>query len=126
MKNKKARAFIATLAVTTVVTAQPVSVLHAEESNAGNKESVGSEESKKAAPTNLQEATEQYNEAKKADEDAAQVEKDSKALYDSAVKDHDSAKSALSEAENEEAQADQDAKDAFEQAKKDANEKLCL
>ena len=48
MKNKKARAFIATLAVTTVVTAQPVSVLHAEESNAGNKESVGSEESKKA------------------------------------------------------------------------------
>lgn len=66
MKNKKARAFIATLAVTTVVTAQPVSVLHAEESNAGNKESVGSEESKKAAPTNLQEATEQYNEAKKA------------------------------------------------------------
>ena len=61
MKNKSVKAMLATLAVTSAVTAQPAMITHAEEVTPDNEVPTEAESESKPAPSNVEEAKTQFS-----------------------------------------------------------------
>ncbi len=119
MKNLTTKLTVASLTAASVVAAAPNTVVYAAENDENVEISNQSQ-----APSNLEEAKTQYDQAQAEEALDAKAENEDGETYFQAEAQESDAETGLTQAEDKVNSAKQEARDAFDQAKTDANTKV--